>query len=53
VGNTPVSLAEDLTATILSIMAIVIPVLIAIICAIVFVLAARWVSRRRQVQRPA
>lgn len=53
VGNTPVSLAEDLTATILSILAIVIPVLIAMICAIVFVLAARWVMRRQQAQRAA
>jgi hypothetical protein len=52
-GNAPVSLAEDLTATTLSILAIVIPVLIAVICIIAFVLVARWVFRRRQVQRPA
>jgi hypothetical protein len=52
-GNAPVSLAEDLTATILSILAIVIPVLIAAICVIAFVLVGRWVVRRRQVQRPA
>jgi hypothetical protein len=52
-GNAPVSLAEDLTATSLSILAIVIPVLIAVICIIAFVLVARWVFRRRQVQRPA
>jgi uncharacterized protein DUF4126 len=51
-GNAPVSLAEDLIAIILSILAIVIPVLIVLICAIAFVLVARW-AMGRQAQKPA
>jgi len=50
-GNAPVSMAEDLTATIVSILAIVIPILIAVICIIAFAIVARWVLRRRDTQR--
>jgi hypothetical protein len=53
VGNTPVSLAEDIAATVLSILAIVIPILIAVICIVAFAIVARWVLRRKESQRPA
>ena len=52
-GNTPVSLAEDITAAILSILAILIPILIAVICIVALAIVALWVQRRRQAQRPA
>jgi hypothetical protein len=52
-GNAPVSMAEDIAATILSILAIVIPILIAMICIVAFAIVARWVLRRKEAQRPA
>jgi hypothetical protein len=52
-ANTPVSIAEDIVATIVSFLAIVIPILIAIFCIISLALVALWVNRRRQAQKPA
>lgn len=52
-GNTPVSLAEDLLASIVSILSVIIPIIVAILCITALALVGRWVYRRKTVQRPA
>ena len=49
VGNPIVSLLEDVVATILSILAIVLPIVMAILLGIVIALLARWWLRRKSV----
>jgi hypothetical protein len=46
-GNVPVSIAEDLTATVVSFLSIVLPVLMAILVGIVIILLLWWWARRR------
>lgn len=45
-GNIPVSIAEDLTATVLSILSVVVPVLVAVILVILVALIIWWFWRR-------
>ncbi len=45
-GNVPVSIAEDVTSTVLSILSIVIPVLVAVILVILVSLVIWWFWRR-------
>jgi uncharacterized membrane protein len=47
-GNIPVSIAEDIFSTVMSILAIVVPVLVAIILILMVVLFFRWRQRRRE-----
>lgn len=47
-GNVPVSAAEDILSTVLSILAIVIPILVGVILVISIVLLVWWLDRRRQ-----
>src|SRR5512140_1461648 len=47
VGNVPVSIAEDLTSTVVSFLSVLLPVAIAVIVLIVVVLLLWWLSRRR------
>jgi hypothetical protein len=53
VGNTPVSIAEDLIATVLSVFSVVIPVLVVVFLVILIALIIWWfwrrASRKRQV----
>src|SRR5512140_2201522 len=46
-GNVPVSIAEDVTSTVVSFLSILLPVAIAVIVLIVVVLLLWWLSRRR------
>lgn len=52
IGNPVVSVIEDVIAFVATLLAIVVPVLMAIISAIVFLLIARWWWRRRGRERP-
>lgn len=46
-GNVPVSIAEDIFSTVMSILAIVVPILVAIILVLMIILYFRWRQRRR------
>jgi len=48
VGNLPVSIAEDIFSTVMSILAIVIPIMVAIILIVMIVLFFQWRQRRRE-----
>jgi len=47
-GNVPVSIAEDIFSTVMSILAIVIPIMVAIILIVMIVLFFQWRQRRRE-----
>lgn len=47
-GNVPVSIAEDIFASVMSILAILVPVLMAIILVLMVTLFFRWWQRRRE-----
>jgi uncharacterized membrane protein len=47
-GNVPVSIAEDIFSTVMSILAIVVPILVAIILVVMIVLFFQWRQRRRE-----
>ena len=47
-GNVPVSIAEDLTSTVVSFLSVLLPVAIAVIALIVVLLLLWWLSRRRR-----
>ena len=47
-GNIPVSIAEDIFSTVMSILAIVVPILVAIILIVMIVLFFQWRQRRRE-----
>lgn len=47
-GNIPVSIAEDLLSTVMSVLAIVIPVLVAVILILLITLFIWWRQRRRE-----
>jgi uncharacterized membrane protein len=47
-GNVPVSIAEDIFSTVMSILAIVIPILVAFILILTIVLFVLWRQRRRE-----
>jgi len=53
IGNTPVSLLEDITATVVSFLSILIPVLIVLIIILFVVLIVMWWQRRSSVRKPA
>ena len=46
IGNTPVSILEDIVSTVVSILAIVIPILIGLLIILVLALAFWWLRRR-------
>jgi uncharacterized protein DUF4126 len=46
-GNVPVSIAEDLTSTVVSFLSVLVPVAIAVLVAILILLLLWWWSRRR------
>ena len=48
VGNVPVSIAEDIISTVMSILAIVIPILVAIMLILMVILFFWWRQRRRE-----
>jgi hypothetical protein len=52
-GNVPVSILEDLVATVLSILAIVVPVLIAALIIILTAFVVWWLWRRANTAQPA
>jgi len=47
-GNVPISIAEDILSTVMSILAIVIPIMVAIILILMVVLFFQWRQRRRE-----
>jgi uncharacterized membrane protein len=47
-GNVPVSIAEDVFATVMSILAILVPILVAVITVVVVTLFVQWWQRRRE-----
>ncbi len=47
-GNIPVSIAEDIAATGVSILALVLPIIMAILLVIFFILLAWWLAQRAQ-----
>ncbi len=47
-GNVPVSIAEDIIATIASILAIVVPVILALALILIALLLLWWLARRKQ-----
>ncbi len=47
-GNVPVSIAEDVTSTIVSFLSVLVPVVVGIILVIVILLVLWWLSRRRR-----
>ncbi len=47
-GNIPVSIAEDVAATGISILALVLPIVMGVLLIIFFILLAWWLSRRTQ-----
>jgi hypothetical protein len=53
IGNTPVSILEDVAATVLSILSIVIPILIFIILLLILVLLVWFLWKRANASRPA
>jgi hypothetical protein len=52
-GNVPVSILEDLVATVLSILAVVVPVLIAALIIILTAFVVWWLWRRANTAQPA
>lgn len=46
-GNIPVSIAEDLTSTVVSFLSVLVPVAIAVIVAILILFLLWWLARRR------
>jgi hypothetical protein len=52
-GNVPVSVAEDVLATILSILAVVVPVIIAALIIVLTAFAVWWIWRRMNRAQPA
>ena len=52
-ANVPVSIAEDVTATVLSILAVVVPILVGIILVILVALLIWWIWRRANRKRQA
>ena len=46
-GNVPVSIAEDLTSTVVSFLSVLVPVAIAVIVAILILFLLWWLARRR------
>lgn len=53
VGNTPISIMEDITATVVSFLAILIPILIVFIIILFVVLIVMWRKSRSSVQKTA
>ncbi|MEJ2551037.1 MAG: DUF4126 domain-containing protein [Anaerolineales bacterium] len=51
VGNVPVSVAEDVTATVISILAVVLPVAIAALIIMFTAFVVWWLWRRANVER--
>jgi hypothetical protein len=49
-GNIPVSIAEDVTSTVVSFLSILVPVLIAVLMAALLMLLLWWWARRRSVR---
>ena len=47
-GNVPVSIAEDIIASVMSILAILVPILVAVILILMVTLFLRWRRRRRE-----
>lgn len=47
-GNVPVSIAEDIFSTLMSILAIVVPIMVAVILILMVTLFLRWRQRRRE-----
>ena len=47
-GNVPVSIAEDLLAAVMSVLAILVPVLVAILLIVMVTLFLQWWQRRRE-----
>lgn len=47
-GNVPVSIAEDIFSTLMSILAIVLPIMVAVILVLMVMLFLRWRQRRRE-----
>lgn len=47
-GNVPVSIAEDIFSTVMSILAIVVPILVAVLLIVMVVLFFQWRQRRRE-----
>jgi uncharacterized membrane protein len=52
-GNVPVSIAEDLTATVVSVLSILIPALVVVFLIVVLALLVWWIWRRAQRKRQA
>jgi len=46
-GNVPVSIAEDITSTVISFLSVLLPVVIAILIGVVIILLLWWWARRR------
>lgn len=46
-GNIPISILEDILATIVSIVAVILPVLIVVFAVLVVILAAYWINKRQ------
>jgi uncharacterized membrane protein len=53
VGNTPVSMLEDLTATVVSFLSILIPIMILFIIILFVVMIVMWRQRRASSRKPA
>jgi uncharacterized membrane protein len=47
-GNIPVSIAEDIFSTVMSILAIVVPILVGVLLILMVVLLLQWRQRRRE-----
>jgi uncharacterized membrane protein YkvI len=47
-GNVPVSIAEDVFATVMSVLAIVVPFLVAILLIVTVTLLVQWWQHRRE-----
>jgi hypothetical protein len=52
-GNVPVSILEDLAATVLSILAVILPVVIAALIIVVTAFIVWWLWRRANTPQPA
>ncbi len=48
VGNVPVSIAEDLTSTVVSFLSVLVPVAIAVLVGLLIILVLWWLARRRR-----
>jgi len=47
-GNVPVSIAEDIFSTVMSVLAVLVPIMVAIIIILLIILYYRWRQRRRE-----